>query len=136
MGCGALAGVTSRELRAQPHVAARIQELQDEIAKRNAMSADELAQDLEETWTAAMGRPYEVTDPVTGEVTWKTEKPSFAAAANAKHIQAKLCGFMVEKVQVSTENMSDEELVKVLKDEGNSVIPWDKVLKESRGGKV
>ncbi len=101
-------------------IQARLAELQSETAERNEVTVDSLVQDYEHIYTESMKNPK-----------------TYAAAVNAKNSIAKITGIWLDKVQVSTESMTDEELAAAIKDEqAGSVIPWAEVLKKSRGGQV
>ena len=106
----------SRLLR-RDDIQARLTELQSETAERNEVTVDSLVADYQHIFDESM------KDPKT-----------YAAAVNAKNSIAKITGIWLDKVQVSTESMTDEQLVAAIKDEqAGSVIPWDRVLRQSRG---
>ncbi len=106
----------SRLLR-RDDIKTRLAELQTETAERNEVTVDSLVADYQHIYTESM------KDPKT-----------YAAAVNAKNSIAKITGIWLDKVQVSTESMTDEELAEAIKGEqAGSVIPWDHVLKASRG---
>lgn len=95
----------------------RLTELQSETAQRNEVSVDSLVRDYQYIYDESM------KDPKT-----------YAAAVNAKNSIAKITGIWLDKVQVSTESMTDAELAEAIKGEqAGSVIPWAEVLKASRG---
>ncbi len=96
-------------------IQSRISELQAEAASRAEISVDTLVQDFQNIHDKAM------LDPKT-----------YMAATNAKIAQAKICGLWNEKITVAAESMTDEELVKALKDSG-SVVNFGAALKASRG---
>lgn len=109
-------------LLARTDIKARIAQLQDALAERNEVTVDSLMQDLE--------RIYQIGIDL-GD---KGDTKGLSPAATAKHTQAKLAGLMVDKVQHSTESMSDAELVKAIQGEQTgTVIPWADVLKVSKG---
>ncbi len=104
-------------LLSRDDIQARLAELQSETAERNEVTVDSLVQDYEHIYTESTKNPK-----------------TYAAAVNAKNSIAKITGIWLDKVQVSTESMTDEELAEALKvEQPSSVIPWDQVLKASRG---
>ncbi len=106
----------SRLLR-RNDIQARLTELQSETAERNEVTVDSLVADYQHIYDESM------KDPKT-----------YAAAVNAKNSIAKITGIWLDKVQVSTESMTDAELAEAIKGEqAGSVIPWAEVLKASRG---
>lgn len=110
----------SRLLR-KPEVKERLAELQAEAAGRNQITVDDQLAKLEEIRVAGMK---------------EGEKGGLSAAVRAVEVQSKHLGFMVDRVQISTESMTDAELAEAIKSEqAGSVIPWDEVLRKSRGGK-
>lgn len=106
----------SRLLR-RDDIQSRLAELQSETAERNEVTVDSLVKKYEYIYDK-----------------WKDDVRGASAAVNAQNSIAKVTGIWLDKVQVSTESMSDEQLVAAIKDEqSGSVIPWDQVLKASRG---
>ena len=98
-------------------IQARLTDLQSETAERNEVTVDSLVADYQHIFDESM------KDPKT-----------YAAAVNAKNSIAKITGIWLDKVQVSTESMTDEELAEAIKGEqAGSVIPWEQVLGQSRG---
>ena len=98
-------------------VQARIEEIRGEIAQRHEISVDSLVAELDEMIALA-----------------KQDPKSYSSAVNAITAKAKISGNWVDRVQVSTEAMSDEELVAAIKSEqAGSIIPWADVLAQSRG---
>lgn len=98
-------------------IKARLTELQSETAERNEVTVDSLVRDYQHIYEESM------KDPKT-----------YAAAVNAKNSIAKITGIWLDKVQVSAESMTDEELADAIKGEqAGSVIPWAEVLRASRG---
>ena len=99
-------------------VQARIEEIKTEVAQRHEISVDGLVAELDEMIALA-----------------KQDPKSYASAVNAIVSKAKISGNWVDRVQVSTEAMSDEELVAAIKSEQGpgSIIPWADVLAQSRG---
>ena len=99
-------------------IQARLTELRSEVAQRNEITVDSLVQKYEYIYERRK-------DDVRGA----------SAAVNAQNSIAKVTGIWLDKVQVSVENMTDEELAEAIKHEqGESTIPWAKVLEQSRGG--
>lgn len=114
-----VAGASAPRVLARPDVKARVAELQAELAKRNEITVDMQLAKLDLVIEAGMK---------------EGEKGGLSAACRAIEVQSKHLGFMVDKVHVTTESMSDAELAEAIRSEqGNSVIPWAKVLKQSKG---
>ena len=106
----------SRLLR-RPDVKARIEEIKGEIAHRHEVTQDTLVAEYDEMIALA-----------------KQDPKSYSAAVNAINSKAKVTGNWVDRVQVSTEAMSDAELVQALEtDNPGSVVNFAAVLKKSRG---
>lgn len=107
----------SRLLR-KPDVSARVDEIRREIAQRHEISVDSLVAELDEMIELC-----------------KADPKGYAAAVNAIVSKAKISGNWIDRVRVSTEALSDEELVKAIETEqGNdSIVPWSAVLRKSRG---
>ena len=64
----------------------------------------------------------------------KDDPRGFSAAVNAQNSIARITGNWKERVEISVESMTDEELAEAMKGEqAGSVIPWAAVLKKSRG---
>ena len=98
-------------------VQARIEETRGEIAHRHEVTQDTLVAEYDEMIQLA-----------------KQDPKSYGAAVNAINSKAKVTGLWIDKVQVSTESMSDAELVKALEtDNPDSVVNFTEVLKKSRG---
>ena len=97
---------------------ARLTEIRGDTAERNKISADTLVAELDEMIALA-----------------KQDPKSYSSAVNAITAKAKISGNWVDRVQVSTEAMSDEELVAAIKSEQGpgSIVPWADVLAQSRG---
>ena len=106
----------SRLLR-RPDVQTRLAEIQSEAAGRAEITIDSLIEKYEYVYEQA-----------------KDDPRGYAAAINAQNSIARITGNWKERVEVTVENMSDAELAEAIKGEqAGSVIPWDKVLKASRG---
>ena len=110
------AGGASRLLK-QVDIQTRIAEIRSEIAQRHEVTQDTLVAEYDEMIALA-----------------KQDPKSYGAAVNAINSKARITGHWVDKVQITAETLSDEELAEAIKGEqGDSIIPWDRVLRQSRG---
>ena len=96
-------------------IQARIKELQDEVAQRHEITVDSLIEKYTYVYEQA-----------------KDDPRGYAAAINAQNSIARITGNWKERVELSVEQLSDEELASALKDSG-SIIDFDRVLRASRG---
>ena len=103
---GAAAGA-SRLLK-QVDIQARIAEIRSEIAQRHEVTQDTLVAEYDEMIALA-----------------KQDPKSYGAAVNAINSKARVTGHWVDKVQITAETLSDEELAAAIKGEqaGSRVAP-------------
>ena len=100
---------------------ARLIEVRAELAVKHGLSQDQIVEDLQSIFEMGKANP---------------ERGGLAAAHQAKAQQAKILGYASEKKGQPAEELSDEELVKGIREEtGNDRLAdlWAAVLKHSMG---
>ena len=88
-------------LQKRPEVKARIDELRQELAERNELDRDQIVQDYQAVYEKGMANP---------------ERGGLAAAHQAKSGQAKILGFAQGKEKQPVDEMSDDEIVKQMRE--------------------
>ena len=115
------AAQSAKTLLGRGDVQARIVEVRTELAVRTGMSQDQIVQDLQAVYETGMANP---------------ERGGLAAAQQSKGQQAKILGFTDQKSKPNAEDLSDEEIVKQIRegtDNDRLADLWAAALKQSMG---
>ena len=115
------AAQSAKKLLEHDTVQARLIEVRTELAVRHGLSQDQIVEDLQSIFEMGKANP---------------ERGGLAAAYQAKAQQAKILGYTDQKSKQNVEELSDEELVKEIRQEsGNDRLAnlWEVTLKYSTG---
>ena len=115
------AAQSAKKLLELDTVQARLIEVRTELAVRHGLSQDQIVEDLQSIFEMGKANP---------------ERGGLAAAHQSKAQQAKILGYTDQKSKVNVEELSDEELVKGIREgSGNDRLAdlWAVTLKHSMG---